>query len=343
MPRPPGSRRRISDHGIERNRLDERPHDPARHRHVVHGRQDRDALADEVVALLLEPDRRHVGRRRPGTGEREELADEVGPFERTRVRRVGIHDLSTQRRQRHGGQRRKRVVGGEQHRQRFQPEQPHIEVVDRTLVDPCCAPEHDVHLAEPQAIERDADATTVAAAELDVRDVGPCPIEDPGPRQAPFAEQVDDHRVLAGRTHLEPDPIVERDQLARGPEQPLAVRGERHPARGSREQGPPDPPLQLPDVPAEGLLRNEQPRCGGCEVQVLGDRDEIPEQPDVEFAADRRGVLIHAAWMLMPRRQVLDAARRLPDRGGAVTPPNNDLTSTTKQERPRWIPQPSEP
>ena len=293
---------------VERNRLDERPHDPARHVHVVHGRQDRDALTDEVVALLLEPDRRHVRRRRPGTGEREELADEVGPFERARVRRVGIHDLPAQRGQRHRRQRRERVVGGEQHRQRFQPDQPDIEIVDRALVDPRCAPEDDVHLAEPQAIERAPDATPVAAAELDVRDIGPCAIEDPGPREPPFAEQIDDHRVLARRAHLEPEPIVERDQLARRSEQPLAVRGERHATRGSREQRPPDPPLQLPDVPAEGLLRNEQPRCGGCEVQVLGDRDEVPEQPDVEFAADRRSVLIHAARMLMPRRQVLDAS-----------------------------------
>ena len=213
---------------------------------------------------------------------------------------------------------RERVVGGEQHRQRFQPDQPHLEVVDRTLVDPRRTPENDVHLAEPQAIERAADATTVAAAELDVRDVGPCPIEDPRPRQAPFAQQVDDHRVLAGRAHLEPDPIVERDQLARRPEQPLAVRGKRHAARGSREQRAPDPPLQLPDVPAEGLLGNEQPRCRGREVQVLGDRDEIPEQPDVEFAADRRSVLIHAAWMLMPGCQVLDAAA-VRDQGGVTT------------------------
>ena len=219
----------------------------------------------------------------------------------------------------------------------------HVEVVDRALVDPRRAPEDDVHLAEPQAIERAPDATTVAAAELDVRDVGPCPIEDPGPRQAALAEQIDDHRVLARRAHLEPDPIVERDQLASRSEQPLAVRGERHAARGSREQRAPDPPLQLPDIPAERLLRNEQPRCRGCEVQVLGGRDEIPEQPDVEFAADGRAVLIHAAWMLMPRRQVLDAARRVADRGVAVTPPNNDQTPTTKQERPRWIPQPSEP
>ena len=300
LPRPVGLPAADQRPRVERNRIDERPHDPTRHLDVVHGRQDRDALADEVVALLLEPDRRHVGRRRPGAGEREELAHEVRPLERTRVRRVGIHDLSAQRGQRHGGQRRERVVGREQHRQRLQPDQPRVEVVDRALVDPRRAPEDDVHLAEPQAIERAADATTVAAAELDVRDVGPCPIENPGPRQPPFAEQIDDHRVLARRAHLEPDPIVERDQLASRSEQPLAVRGERHAARGSREQRAPDPPLQLPDVPAQGLLRNEQPRCGGCEVQVLGDRDEIPEQPDVEFAADRRDVLIHAAWMLMP-------------------------------------------
>ena len=57
--------------------------------------------------------------------------------------------------------------------------------------------------------------------------------------------------------HLEPDPIVQRDQLASRPEQPLAVRCERDAARGSREQGAPDPPLQLPNVPAEGLLCNE--------------------------------------------------------------------------------------
>ena len=101
---------------------------------------------------------------------------------------------------------------------------------------------------------------------------------------------------------------MERDQLASRSEQPFAVRGERHAARGSREQRAPDPLLQLPDVPAQGLLRNEEPGCRGCEVQVLGDRDEIPEQPDVELAADRRDVLIHAARMLMPGCQVLDAA-----------------------------------
>ena len=89
--------------------------------------------------------------------------------------RVGIHDLSAQRGERHGGQRRERVVGREQHGQRLQPDQPRVEVVDWALIDPCSAPEDDVDLAEPQAIERAADAAAVAAAELDVREHRPAP------------------------------------------------------------------------------------------------------------------------------------------------------------------------
>jgi hypothetical protein len=76
-------------------------------------------------------------------------------------------------------------------------------------------------------------------------------------------------------------------------------------------------------------------------VQVLRDRDEVAKRADVELAADRRDVVIHAVRMLIPRRQVLDAAARLSDR---------ELTSKRTQDshEPRnrsvpWTPQPSEP
>ena len=63
------------------------------------------------------------------------------------------------------------MVGREQHRQRLQPDQSRVEVVDWSLIDPCGAPEDDLELAESQALECAADPTTVAAAELDVRPV----------------------------------------------------------------------------------------------------------------------------------------------------------------------------
>ena len=104
------------------------------------------------------------------------------------------------------------------------------------------------------------------------------------------------------------------EQLTRAFQQPFAVRCQRNSARGSHEQLAIELALQAADVAAERLLCNEQACRSGCEVQVLRDRDEVPKRANIELAADRRDVVIHAVRMLIHRRQVLDAAARLADR-----------------------------
>jgi len=69
----PGHRPRV-----ERDRVDERPHDPACNVDAVERAEDGHALADEVIAGLLGPDRRQMRWRRVRPRQREELGDEIG-------------------------------------------------------------------------------------------------------------------------------------------------------------------------------------------------------------------------------------------------------------------------
>jgi hypothetical protein len=47
--------------------------------------------------------------------------------------------------------------------------------------------------------------------------------------------------------------------------------------------------LQLPDLRAERLLGEVQPRCGAGEVQLLRHRDERPQVTQLEARAHGRG------------------------------------------------------
>ena len=57
--------RQAIDHGVDRDRVDDRADDAARDLDVVDGGQDRQALLDEVVGLIVEAHGRDVIRRRP--------------------------------------------------------------------------------------------------------------------------------------------------------------------------------------------------------------------------------------------------------------------------------------
>ena len=105
---------------------------------------------------------------------------------------------------------------------------------------------------------------------------------------------------------ITPQPVVNGEQLACPLEQPLPVRSQRDTTRGPHEELAVELAFQAPDVAAQGLLRNEQARRGGREMELFRHRHEVAERADVELAADRRDVVIHAPPMLMQSRLVLD-------------------------------------
>jgi hypothetical protein len=83
--------------------------------------------------------------------------------------------------------------------------------------------------------------------------------------------------------------VVEGEQLAGAQQQALAVGGERDLAGGAGEQGQAELPLEAGDVAAEGLLGQVEPGGGAGEVQLLGDRDEVAQQAQVQLARHRPG------------------------------------------------------
>jgi hypothetical protein len=99
---------------------------------------------------------------------------------------------------------------------------------------------------------------------------------------------------------------VERDELSGANQEPLALRGEGHPARRAHEQLGVEAPLKLPDVAADRLLGHEQARRRPREVQLLRNRHEVAERADVDLGITDRRSFIHAGRMLIRFERMLD-------------------------------------
>lgn len=61
----------------------------------------------------------------------------------------------------------------------------------------------------------------------------------------------------------------------------LAVRGERDPPSGAVEQHQPELALEAGDLLADRRQNDAQPLRGVAEVPQLGDRDEVPQLPQL--------------------------------------------------------------
>lgn len=67
--------------------------------------------------------------------------------------------------------------------------------------------------------------------------------------------------------------------------------------------------LELADVATDRLLGDEQAGRRPGEVELLRDRDEVPQRADVEIGVWDPADRIHASPMLVEREQVLDLGR----------------------------------
>ena len=79
------------------------------------------------------------------------------------------------------------------------------------------------------------------------------------------------------------DPVIDRGQhVPGGVQQHGARRGQPHPVPAAVQQRRADELFQPPDLLAEGRLGDEQPLRGAGEGARLGDRDEIPQVPQLK-------------------------------------------------------------
>jgi hypothetical protein len=170
---------------------------------------------------------------------------------------------------------------------------------------PVGASERDVELAGLELPQGGAQATPVAPPELAVRRRGSGRLEDPRPGQPAFAKEVD-HDRSARRCQLVEDLVVDGDQVARPGQQPLTVGRERHPSGRPDEQAGAQLVLEPADLAADRLLRDVQPLRRPGEAQLLGDRDEVAQGPDLEVTVADRSDRTHAFRMLVQRDRVLD-------------------------------------
>ena len=76
-----------------------------------------------------------------------------------------------------------------------------------------------------------------------------------------------------------PHPLGDRQQLTRVVEEPLAAHGEGDMPAVAHEQRAAELALELADLLGERRLADVEPRGGAAEVQLVGDRDEVPHQP----------------------------------------------------------------
>lgn len=96
--------------------------------------------------------------------------------------------------------------------------------------------------------------------------------------------------------------------------------GELHPSAGAGEQRHPEQGLKPPDLMTERWLRDVKPRGGPAEVTLLGDRDEVAQQSQIELI-DRRNLPISGVF-------VLDLARSAPDTVADDADPGSTMIET---------------
>jgi hypothetical protein len=72
------------------------------------------------------------------------------------------------------------------------------------------------------------------------------------------------------------------DQAPRAVEQRVAGQRQLDPMRGAAQQVAADEPFQAADLPAQGGLGHEQPGRGAPEVELLGDRNERTQVPQLD-------------------------------------------------------------
>jgi hypothetical protein len=94
------------------------------------------------------------------------------------------------------------------------------------------------------------------------------------------------HRERPGLAPRRPPDVLRRlrrplQDGPRVPEQHPARLGERDAPPGPREQLHPELALELADLLAERRLRDAEPRGGAAEVQLLRDRHEVPQVPEL--------------------------------------------------------------
>jgi hypothetical protein len=229
-----------------------------------------------------------VRRGRLGAEGRQQARPKVGPFRCQLVAGAGVDLGVTQRRHGDRVQGGERVLGGEQQRQRLQPDQVADQLLGgEWLAEPFAAAKGDVQAARQQQLQRGAEAAVVAGDQLGVRCVLAGGAEHPRGGVL-LGEQVDQQRAtIVVAVQLLDGLVVEGEQLAGANQQPLAVGGECHAAGGAGQQAHAELPLQPGDVAAEGLLSHVQPRSGAGEVQLLGDRHEMAQQAQVKLARHR--------------------------------------------------------
>lgn len=84
---------------------------------------------------------------------------------------------------------------------------------------------------------------------------------------------------VPGRRHAAVEP---GQRIPGGDEERLARRRQRHAPDASVQQPGADSPFELPDLGAEHLLGNVHPARGGGEALRFGDRDEVPQVPQLD-------------------------------------------------------------
>ena len=203
------------------------------------------------------------------------------------------------------------MLGGQQHRQRFEPDEDAIDGRHRMRIEPVDPSEDDIEAAGREAFERGPGPAGVATAEVDRRRSQARQVEDPGRREPSVAHEVDHGRLRGGYVDVRPDRVVARNEVSGHYEQPLSIRRQRDPTGRSEEQRRAQSRLEPLDLATERLLGNEQARRGAGEVELLCRRHEVAERADLELVADRPAGSIHALLMVIRHRQVLDARGRL--------------------------------
>ena len=89
-------------------------------------------------------------------------------------------------------------------------------------------------------------------------------------------------QVAADRAGGEDRVVHIGEQPPRPVEQRVAGQRQLDPVRGAAQQVAADEPFQAADLPAQRGLRHEQPGRGPAEVQLLGNRHERPQMPQLD-------------------------------------------------------------
>ena len=277
---------------------------------MIEAGQDRQALLGEVMHLVVEADRGDVLPGGHGPGEGEELPDEVRPLGRVGARRIDVELDPGQGLDGDRLQPGERVVERKEEGERLESDHRLLDLRAR-CAPPVPASEGDVELGRLEPVDRGTHASAIAAPELDRWREVTRRLEDPEGRPAALGHQVDEDRPIR-LAELDDDVIVQPQQCAGPLEQQATLGRQRHAARRPYEEGSPEAQLEVVDLARQRLLRDEQPRGGSREVQLLGDRDEVAQLPDVEVRVRGRRLRIHASTMLVDGAQVLDcgATRR---------------------------------